>query len=314
MPKQPPARENRRTTTLEEASGDKTIADRSYLAYLRAVPRPFFQFVSGHFPPGTVTQTHSHPCIALHGCLQGPLSLVLAQQEMALDAGTFYVLAPGVRHHWRNDGMQTGATLGLLIDAQHPGRWPAGSGVEECCRTLARAVQGVHRFSAAGDDELRRLFWLAADHLTSLEPRETIATVGALMALVGSCAARLARTVHPASVPDDLAQRIRRLLLSRVSDRLSINDVARDMQVSPTRAKEAFRKAFDCGIVAYHNQLKIWQAKRLLGDRSLTIEQISRKLGFSTASYFSQAFLQHTGETPKQFRNGGDVSRRPERC
>jgi len=309
MPKKPrPARQHRRTTTLEEPSGDNTIADRSYLAYLRATPRPFFQFVSGHFPPGTVTQAHSHPCIALHGSLQGPLTLVLPAEEASLDAGTFYLLAPGVKHHWRNDGGQTAATLGLLIDAERPGRWPAGSGVEECCRKLVREVQGVHRFSASGDDELRLLFWLAADHLTAVEPRETAAAVGALLALFGQCASWLAANAPSAgqaeNIADDLAQRIRRLLLSRVNDRLSINEVAREMQVSPTRAKEAFRKAFDCGIVAYHNQLKIWQAKRLLGDRSLTVEQVSRKLGFSTASYFSQAFLQHTGETPKQFRSG----------
>ncbi|HVW36584.1 MAG TPA: cupin domain-containing protein, partial [Pirellulales bacterium] len=180
MPKQPrPARQNRRTTTLEESIGDNTIADRSYLAYLRATPRPFFQFVSGHFPPGTVTQAHSHPCIALHGCLQGPLALTLPAEEASLDAGIFYLLAPGVKHHWRNDGGQTAATLGLLIDVERPGRWPAGSGVEECCRKLAREVQGAHRFSASGDDELRLLFWLAADHLTALAPRETAATVGA---------------------------------------------------------------------------------------------------------------------------------------
>jgi AraC-like DNA-binding protein/quercetin dioxygenase-like cupin family protein len=307
----PPARRSR-TSPPGQPSGGEAITDRSFLAYLRATPRPFLQFVSGHFPPGTVTQTHSHPCIALHGCLQGPLSLVLPAEEASLEAGTFYLLAPGVRHHWRNDGGQTAATLGLLIDVERPGRWPAGSGVEECCRKLAGAVQGIHRFCAAGDDELRSLFWLAADHLTALEPRETAATVGALLALVGQCASRLAAGARspgpPESVADDLAQRIRRLLLSRVNDRLSINDVAREMQVSPTRAKEAFRKAFTCGIVAYHNQLKIWQAKRLLGDRSLSIEQVSRKLGFSTASYFSQAFLQHTGETPKQFRSGGGLS------
>lgn len=286
---------------------EDAISDRSYLAYLRSTPRPFLQFVSGHFPPGTVTQAHSHPCIALHGCLQGPLTLVLPQEETSLDAGAFYLLAPGIRHYWRNDGRQTAATLGLLIDAKRPGRWPSGSGVEECCGKLARTVRGAHRFNSARDDELRFLFWLAADHLTALEGRETATTVGALWALVGLCSARLAAP-DSAAEPDDLAQRIRRLLLSRVNDRLSVNDVARELKVSPTRAKQAFRKSFDCGIAAYHNQLKIWQAKRLLCDRGLSVEQVSRKLSFSTASYFSQAFLQHTGQSPSEFRRGAGLA------
>ena len=84
--------------------------------------------------------------------------------------------------------------------------------------------------------------------------------------------------------------------------------MAGQLGVSPTRAKEAFRKAFGCGIVAYQNELKIWQAKRLLCDLSLTVDEVSARLGFSSHSYFSQVFLQHTGETPTEFRRR-DVGR-----
>ena len=282
----------------------ESFADMSYVGYMRPTPLPFMQFVSGHFPPGTLTQQHSHPCIALHGCLHGPLTLITDEGDLPLDAGVFYLLAPGVRHHWRNSGRQTAATMGLLIDARHPGRWPAGTGVEACCLKLIDLVQGQHRFSVARDDALRHAFWLAADHLTSDQPRETMTTVGALLTLLGQAATRLeGRSAEPENVADEVAQQVRRMLLSRVNDRLSINQVARELDVSPTRAKESFRQAFGCGIVAYHNQLKIWQAKRFLCDRSLTVEQVSKKLGFSSHSYFSRVFLQHTGESPIAFRS-----------
>ena len=279
-----------------------SFADMSYLGYLRPTPRPFMQFVSGHFPPGTLTQQHSHPCIALHGCLHGPLTLITDQGEHQLDAGVFYLLAPGVPHHWCNAAQQTAATMGLLIDAQRPGRWPAGAGVDECCLELTQLVRGQHRFSVAGDDELQHCFWLAADHLTSDQPRQAMTTLGTLLALVGQAATRLGGAAESTSAPDDVAQQVRRLLLSRVNDRLSIAQVARQLGISPTRAKESFRKAFGCGIAAYHNQLKIWQAKRLMCDRALTVEQVSKKLGFSSHSYFSRVFLQHTGESPIAFR------------
>ena len=305
-PKLPP---RNKASQRSAKTADDALIDQSYLAYIRATPRPFLRFVSGHMPPGTVTQPHSHPCIALHGCLQGPLTLVVQNENVVLDVGVFCLLAPGVRHHWRNTGRQTAATIGLLIDAGNCGRWPAGSGVEDCCQKLTRLVNGKHRFDVASDEELRHLFWLAADHLTALEPRETVGIVGALLALVGHCSARLEGSAclegsaEQSAPSDDVAQQIRRLLLARVNDRLSINDVAREIGVSPTRAKEAFRKAFDSGIMAYHNQLKIWQAKRLLCDMSLTVDQVSGKLGFSSHSYFSQVFLQHTGETPTDFRH-----------
>lgn len=287
------------------------LADSSYLAYLRNTPRPFMRFVSGHFPPATVTHLHGHPCIALHGCLQGPLSLVTPDAELPLDAGVFYLLGPGVKHFWRNTGRQTAATFGLLIDAEHPGRWPAGAGVDDCCRKLVRHVKGIHKFNTAGDDELRHLYWMCADHLTSLEPRGAAIVTGALLALLGQCVARLAGSSETVGSSDNVAQQVRRLLLSKVNDRLSINDIARQIGVSPTRAKEAFRNAFNSGIIAYHNQLKIWQAKRLLGDLSLNIEEVSNRLGFSTHSYFSQVFLQLTGESPSEFRRRNADPHRP---
>ena len=86
-------------------------------------------------------------------------------------------------------------------------------------------------------------------------------------------------------------------------DALSIEEVANAVCLSATQAKRVFHATYGCGIMAYFNQMKIWQAKRQLASTSLTIEQISRKLGFSTPSYFSRAFLRLTGQSPSEFRD-----------
>ncbi len=295
-------------TRARGASGAPSLEDRSYLAYLRPTPRPFLHFASGHFPADTLTQPHSHPCIALHGCLQGPLTLCTPDGELPLEAGVFYLIAPGYRHSWRNEGRHTAATLGLLLDTANPGRWPAGAGTERCCRELHARVSGLHRFSTSSDADLHRSFWLAADHLTAEQPRETLSLSGVLLTLLGQIKERLSGTAQARAAEQDAAQRIRRLLLARVRDRLSLREIAREAAMSPTRAKQAFSDAFGCGIIAYFNQLKIWQAKRLLTDPSLTVEQISHQLGFSSPSYFSRAFLKHTGESPKSYRQATERS------
>lgn len=278
------------------------LEDRSYLAYLRPTPRPMLHFSSGHFPPSTATRPHCHPCIALHGCLQGPLTLCTAQGDMPLEAGVFYLIGPGMRHSWRNDGRQTAATLSLLLDTAQAGRWPVGAGVENCCRELQTRARGLHRFVTSGDQELHHGFWQVADHLTSEHPREPLALVGGLMAFLGQIKERLCDSRGSIDANSDTAKQIRRLLLSRVRDRLSIPRIAREVGTSPTRAKELFHNAFGCGIMAYFNQLKIWQAKRLLNDPSLTVEQVSHQLGFSSPSYFSRAFLNQTGVSPTAYR------------
>jgi AraC-like DNA-binding protein len=299
---------NRRQSDTDPAG---TFPDQSYLAYFRPTARPFLRFTSGHFPAGTLTTPHSHPCLALHGCLQGPLTLITAAGEERLDVGIFYLIAPGVRHHWRNDGRHTGTTLGLLIDTDSPGRWPAGTGVDVCCREIGSLADRLHRFSVAGDTELQHSYWLAADHLTAEAAREPVVTAGVLLTLLGQVRERLAAGPRTAVTQDDVARKIRQLLLNRVHDRLDIAEITSVVGVSPTRAKQAFREAFGCGIIAYFNQLKIWQAKRLLCDPSLTIEQVSYRLGFANPGYFSRVFAQHSGETPTDFRSQSDFDGTP---
>jgi AraC-like DNA-binding protein len=294
---------HRKAIRLATRQASEPHVDESFLAYARPAPKPFKRFVSGHFPSGTISQPHSHPCIALHGCLQGPLILIAESERFELDAGMFYMLAPGVEHHWHNAGKQTAATIAVLVDTAQVGEWPAESGVHDCCRQLDALVTSCHRINVAQDTELHHTFWLVADHLTAVSPREPAATCGALLTLLGQITNCLAESSEDNPVPpDDVAQQARLLLLSRFNDRLSINEVAAALGVSPTKVKDSFRKAFGCGIIAYHNQLKIWQSKRFLSERRLTIDQVSRKLGFSTASYFSQVFLEHTGESPTSFR------------
>ena len=294
------------TVTRVSPSGGRTpdLEDRSYLAYLRPTPRPFLHFASGHFPATTLTRPHSHPCIALHGCLQGPLTLCTPNGEMVLEEGVFFLIGAGVRHSWRNDGRNTAATLGLLLDTARPGRWPVSTGIGTACLELSAKLHGLRRFATSGDQELHRSFWLAADLLTAEEPREPLTLAGVLLTLLGQINERLGKPLARHGLDEDAAKRIRRLLLARVRDRLSLSEIARAVGMSPTRAKEAFRAAFGCGIMSYFNQLKMWQAKRLLSDPGPTVEQICHQLGFSSPSYFSRAFQKFAGESPTSYRSG----------
>ncbi|MGE3804245.1 MAG: helix-turn-helix domain-containing protein [Gemmataceae bacterium] len=274
----------------------------SLVEYYQPTPKPFMFLHSSHLPPATVTFAHSHPCVAVHGCLQGPIALVTSKQELDFDAGAFYFLPAGLRHHWRNPARHTVANFSVLVDHRHPGTWPAASGVKEMCTELHRLVRAPHRFNVAGDPELKQTYWQVADYLMADRPRQRSALTGLLLALVGRALDLLQAEDRSDQAPFDKADEMRRFLLSRVTDRVSIEEVARAARLSPTRAKQIFSQTYGCGILAYFNQLKLHQAKRLLSASNLTIDQVSRKLGFSTPSYFSRVFLRYTGESPTDFR------------
>ncbi len=55
--------------------------------------------------------------------------------------------------------------------------------------------------------------------------------------------------------------------------------------------------------ITYLLQKRIQEGKSLLESTSYSISQISTTLGFSSQSYFSQAFKKATGKTPVQYRN-----------
>jgi AraC-like DNA-binding protein len=279
------------------------VQDESYVAYYRPTPKPFIFLHSSHIPAGSVTGIHSHPCVALHGCLQGPLILRTKAGEEKLDAGAFCMIGLEVLHHWRGIGPHTAAHLSLLIDHRQQGSWPAAAGVKEMCADLTRLVRSVHRFQAASDAELQYSYWKVADHLMADRPRPPAALTGLLMDMLGRVIELLGKVPDAdASAPTDAADRIRRFLLARVADQLSIEQVAKAVHMSPTRAKQIFREAYGSGIMDYFNQLKIWQAKRMLGTSSLTIEQVARKLGFSSASYFTRVFQRYTDTSPTDYR------------
>ena len=274
----------------------------SYLAYYHQTPGPFARFTSGHFPAGTTTQKHNHAVMAMHGSLQGPLTLKTPTGDYHLDAGDFCMIGPGVDHHWSNEGPHTASTVAFLIDLERLGDWPEESGIAEACRELETLVTGVHRISSAGNPDLQHAFWRMADQLVAEHAHRKIQLTSRLLVFLSLVLEHLAPAVELDSV-DDVALQIRRLLLNRVNDRLTIPEVARELHVSPTLAKTVFRKTYGCGIMAYFNELKIWQSKRMLGNPSMTIDQISRTLGFSSPAYFTRTFRKLTGVTPSDFRS-----------
>lgn len=88
---------------------------------------------------------------------------------------------------------------------------------------------------------------------------------------------------------------------SHLKHRLTISDIANHCHVSPSTLKNVFRDYSGLGVIGHFYQLKINATKPLL-EKDKPISYISDTFGFSSQSYYTQAFKRITGITPIQYK------------
>jgi two-component system response regulator YesN len=83
---------------------------------------------------------------------------------------------------------------------------------------------------------------------------------------------------------------------------LSLDRAAAAIHVSPFYLSHLFRDELGTTFIAYLTEIRLEEAKKLLRDTSLSIKQVSDRVGYSDASYFSKVFKKHEKVTPARFR------------
>jgi len=84
----------------------------------------------------------------------------------------------------------------------------------------------------------------------------------------------------------------------------SVEQIAKDLNVSSSHAKNMFKRYTGITIFDYLFEKRMNEAKRLLLDTDLHIYEIAEKLGYKSKAYFSTAFLKSFGVNPNDYRKG----------
>ena len=83
---------------------------------------------------------------------------------------------------------------------------------------------------------------------------------------------------------------------------LSLNDVARQVNLSPSHFSTVFSQETGQTFKEYLTEVRIRRAKELLRSTTLKSFEISYQIGYSDPHYFSYVFRKHTGLSPKEYR------------
>ena len=88
---------------------------------------------------------------------------------------------------------------------------------------------------------------------------------------------------------------------NNLDKRLSLNDVAAVFSFSPGYLSQLFAQAGESGFVEFVTETRIAAAKELIAGTDLKIYEISERLGFESAFYFSKVFKKLEGVSPRQY-------------
>ncbi len=106
-------------------------------------------------------------------------------------------------------------------------------------------------------------------------------------------------------------QRLRMRLDTELSADVPVEAMARQMNLSASYFKRAFKHRFGLAPRAYHMHARLWEAVRMLRRTDRSVKAIAYELGFSNAIVFTRLFKSQLGVSPSDIRQGTAKANEP---
>ena len=202
------------------------------------------------------------------------------------DRGTVFTIAPRVLRDIIRE-------LDPSVDERSGGPFPFLTGP---CDAAAfwRHRELVQRLAA---QEVQPLEHLWAD-VTALQLGADILEAAFKQAGV----ARKARRAATAEEHAERAEAAKEFLASSMSERITLDDVARAVHTSPFHFTRIFQQRVGVPVHRYLTQLRLRAALERLAEGEDDLTALALDLGFSSHSHFADAFRREFGETPSEVR------------
>jgi AraC family transcriptional regulator len=101
----------------------------------------------------------------------------------------------------------------------------------------------------------------------------------------------------------DIAEGVKRVLAMRFAERLTIDQIADQVQSSPFHVCRVFRRHAGLPIHRYLNRLRLRAAVERLLSSECNLADLAAQVGFASHSHFSDAFRREFGTPPSTVRD-----------
>ncbi|KWX71334.1 helix-turn-helix domain-containing protein [Paenibacillus jilunlii] len=106
---------------------------------------------------------------------------------------------------------------------------------------------------------------------------------------------------------DVLMAEAARLLEEQAGKAVSLQELARQLALSPVQLTRRFREAFQVTPSDYLQAVRLKKARSLLADSTLTLAQIAERCGYENGFYLSRVFSKAMGVSPSEYRRRSRV-------
>lgn len=244
---------------------------------------------------------HSHPFSELFYVVNGVGTFVAEDSEFPVGKNDMVIINPQVQHTERSlpDTPLDYIALGIenlsfsfadIASAQD------GLSMQTCSGA-------VYKYTMQSPNVYAYLNIMLEEISTKKENYETVCQN--LLEILLIC---MLRNDHLSIVQEDQnllnreCAQIKNYLDANYAENISLDTLAALTHMNKYYMAHAFTKYAGLSPINYLLRRRIQEAKSLLESTAYSVSQISDMLGFSSQSYFSQAFKRATGKTPVQFR------------
>ena len=99
-----------------------------------------------------------------------------------------------------------------------------------------------------------------------------------------------------------LIEQAKEYILNNYSRDISLDDVSRQVNISPYYFSKIFKEETAEGFVEYLTRIRIEKAKELLTTTECSMKEICSMVGYADPNYFSRTFKKNVGVTPTDYK------------